>query len=251
MGASLMPSSAGLPTGAGGYASYSGLTPGSGPSAMPAGGGGGNYTPAKTVFGKVPGVNPQTGLGSGWGQPSLNPNYNPNQQYQPGTPMQNQFNWAPQTAQPFGGAQSMPAMYGQGGQLNLASMAPGSQIGQMAQRMGGQSPGLTGFGGVPQQQPFPAAQQFATNAQVNPQLQAQQFGQQGAFNPQQMGTMGNMQGMAGMGSPRINPSMMQGQLPQPSLTVPAGFTGAATMQPPGFTGGLRKAPMGYKPPGRF
>ena len=86
------------------------------------------------------------------------------------------FGNAAQGARPFGGAQSMPAMYGQGGQLNLASMAPGSPMAQMAQRMGGQSPGLTGFGGVPQQQPFPAAQQFATNAQVNPQLQAQQFG---------------------------------------------------------------------------
>lgn len=144
-----------------------------------------------------------------------------------------------QSAQPFGGAQSMPAMYGQNGQLNLASMAPGSAMAQMAQRMGGQSAGLAGFGGIPQPQPMMGAQQFATNGQINPQLQAQQFAQQGAFNPQQMGTMGNMQGMAGMGSP------------QQMATMQPGFTGAGTVNPPGFTGGLRKAPMGYRPPGRF
>jgi len=165
---------------------------------------------------------------------------------------------AVQGAQPFGGAQSMPGMYAQGGQLNLAAMAPGTPMSQMAQHMGGQSPGLTGFGGMTPPQPFAAnGGQFATNAQINPQMQAQQFGQQGAFNPQQMGTMGNMQGMAGMGSPMLNPNMqhtpqtMPQAMPHPSLTVPPGFTGASTLQPPGFTGGLRRAPMGYRPPGRF
>ena len=134
-----------------------------------------------------------------------------------------------QGGQPFGGAQSMPAMYGQGGQLNLAAMAPGSQMSQMAQHMGGQSQGLTGPGGVPQQQPFAAnGGQFATNAQVSPQMQAQRFGQQGAFNPQQMGTMNNMGGMA---NPRMNPGAMQ--------------------QPLARAGGMGQVPAGYRVPGRF
>jgi hypothetical protein len=37
----------------------------------------------------------------------------------------------------FGGAQSTPGLYGQGGQVNLAAMSPNSQIGQMAKQQGG------------------------------------------------------------------------------------------------------------------
>jgi hypothetical protein len=142
-----------------------------------------------------------------------------------GQPMQQMGGGMPQ-AQPFGGAQSMPAMYGQGGQLNLASMAPGSPIGQMAQHMGGQSTGLTGPGGMTPPQPFAAnGGQFASNGQM----------QHARINP-------NMQ---------HTPQTMPQTMPHPSLTVAPGFTGASTLQPPGFTGGLRKAPMGYRPPGRF
>jgi hypothetical protein len=186
MSGALSPSNWGMPVGANNFASYAGLTPGSGPTTTPAGSAG-SYTPGRTVFGKgllasTPGGQPgmqQQALNAGWMQPAQALN---------ASPTANQHNWG--VAQPFGGAQSMPGSYTPGGQLNLASMAPGSQSAQMAQNIGGQNP-------------------------------------------------------------RLNPNMAQVQTPQPSLTVPAGFTGAGTLQPPGFTGGLRRAPQGYRPPGRF